>query len=85
MIALPDDHEAEPGERVMTGAGNNGPDALDRLAIEAARLHREQVARLLRLRARGVDIGHAALVLFALGDCLDGLRGHQRRLAEARP
>lgn len=81
MIALPDDHEAEPGERVMTGAGNNGPDALDRLAAEAARLHRDPIARLLRLRGRGADTARAALVLLALGDCLDGLRGHQRRLA----
>ena len=65
----------------MVGADENRPDALDRLAAEAARLHRAQIARLLRLRARGADTARAALVLLALGDCLDGLRGHQQRLS----
>ncbi|MEG9502586.1 MAG: hypothetical protein MIN69_12130 [Methylorubrum extorquens] len=69
----------------MAGADDNGPDALDRLTAEAARLHYEQVARLLRLRARGADTVRAVRLLLVLGDCLDGLRGHQRRLAEARP
>lgn len=68
-------------ERFMGGADETEPDALERLAAEAARLHRAQIARLLRLRARGADTARAALVLWALGDCLDGLRGHQRRLA----
>lgn len=66
---------------MMSGVDGDGPDALDRLVAEAARLHRAQVARLLRLRARGADTARAALVLLALGDCLDAMRGHQRRLA----
>ena len=65
----------------MAGADETGLDALDRLAAEAARLHRDQIARLLRLRARGADTALAALVLLALGDCLDAMHGHQRRLA----
>ncbi|MGW9819334.1 hypothetical protein ACUXK4_001898 [Methylorubrum extorquens] len=75
--------EAKPGRGRERGirADENGPDALDRLAAEAARLHRAQIARLLRLQARGVDTARATLVLLALGDCLDALRGHQRRLA----
>ncbi len=72
-------------ERIMAGADETGPDALDHLTVEAARLHYEQVARLLRLRARGADTARAVRLLLVLGDCLDGLRGHQRRLAEARP
>lgn len=63
----------------MTGAGGE-LDALDRLAAEAARLHREQIAGLLRLRARGADTARAVRLLLVLGDCLDGLRGHQQRL-----
>jgi hypothetical protein len=57
-----------------------GTDALEQLLDVGQRLHRRQVALLLRLRRGGADIGQARQVLEALGDCLDLMCGHRQRL-----
>ncbi|WP_156399062.1 hypothetical protein [Methylobacterium sp. Leaf466] len=44
------------------------------------RYHREQMIRLVHLRAQGEDTTRARLLLDALGDCLDVMRGHRSRL-----
>lgn len=65
----------------MTESGEGRLDALGRLIAEALRHHREQMALLVRLRTRGEDTARARLLLVALGDSLDVMQGHQRRLA----
>jgi len=60
--------------------GESESEALGDLLRAGLHQHRRQVAHLLRLRRCGADTAQARQVLDALGDCLDVMRGHARRL-----